>query len=243
MEKIIQGYDGAKHASSSELASKNKKRGHTLENEYALRVNGQVILGVGKTDILENDGQTTSCKGAKKHIQILLQSKDQTINNFGKDHPISRYVESGSKVKIFKFNNNNKVKTIDIDDWKIKADELVEWLKNKENLRIVLNYIFSNRKINNIVVLEELINDAYKYKIEDVIDFYVNLQYIVYRTKGCKVAIKSSIPNITNKELVIFNFELRGSKGKIGSINYWTDAQRFYKSLKENLPFKIIKPK
>jgi len=243
MNEVTQGYDGSKHGSSKEIASKNKKRGHKLENEYALRVSGKVKTGVGKTDVLESDGQTSSCKGAKKHIQILLQSKDQTIKKFGEYHPVSKFVKNGYKVKYFKFHNNNKIKKDDKEEWMLSAIELAEWLKNKNNLKIILNYIFSDNKINNIIVLEDLEKDAYKFKLEDVIEFYTNLKYEIYSTKGCKVVMKSAIPNLSLSQLVIFNFEIRGSKGKIGSINYWTDAQRFYRTLKLNLDFKIIKPK
>jgi hypothetical protein len=242
MNNIIQGYDGSRHASSSELASTNKKRGHSLEKIYASRVKGHTIDGVGKTDVVEANGERSSCKGAKKHIQILLQSKDNTIDFFGKEHPISKFVIYGYKVKKYKIENNNKVNVSDKKNWKLKADELAVWLKNKNNFKEVLEYIFSNNSIDNIVILEEADDDAYKFKLLDVVNFYINLNYETYTTPGCKVVIKSAIPMFSDKPLVIFNLELRGSVGKVGSINYWNDSQRFYKTLKLNLKHKIIRP-
>ena len=242
MTYIIQGYDGSRHASSSELASINKKRGHSLEEVYSSRVNGKVIKGAGKTDVIESNGECSSCKGAKKHIQILLQSKDNTIEHFGSEHPISKFVFYGYKVKKYKIENGNKINLTDKNNWKLRAEELSIWLKNKKNFRELLNYIFSNNSIHNIVILEDINEDAYKFKINDVINFYTNLDYETYITKGCKVVVSSQLPESSNKKLVIFNLELRGSVGKVGSINYWNDAQRFYKSLKLNLKHEIIKP-
>ena len=239
---IIKGYDGSRHASSSELASKNKKKGHKLEEVYANRVNGKVKLGQTKPDIIESNGETTSCKGAKKHIQILLQSKDKTIKKFGNNHPISKFVEAGYKVKKYKFENNNNINLAFKEEWKEKADNLAIWFSDKNNLKVILDYIFTkNGEVDNLVILENENADAYKFKIDDVVDFYSNLDYNVYVTNGCKVVVSSFIPKISeNKKVVIFNFELRGSKGKIGSINYWNDAQRFYNSIKKNLEFELI---
>jgi hypothetical protein len=242
MKKVIPGYDGAKHGSKSELASVNKKRGHYLEEIYAKRVNGRIVKGVGKIDIVELNGEQTSCKGAKKHIQILLQSKDKTIATFSECHPISEFVIAGYKVKKYKAENSNRIVVNDKNKWKVKADILAKWLANKENFQNLLFYIFSNNHIRYLVVLEDPNHDAFKYKIEDIINFHTNLDYKVYTTAGCKVVVKAIIPNISEKPLVILNLEIRGSVGKIGSINYWNDAQRFYKILKMNLDYAIIKP-
>jgi len=242
MKKTIQGYDGSRHGSSKDLASSNKKRGHLLEEIYAARVKGSVVKGVGKIDVLEVTEERTSCKGAKKHIQILLQSKDNTIEHFKTEHPITEFVIAGHKVKKYKVENKNKININDKNTWKSKADELANWLTKKENFNEILNYIFSNNSIHYLVVLEDEKQNAFKFKIKDIIDFYVKLDYQVYTTAGCKVVVKSIIPNVSIKPLVIFNLEIRGSVGKIGSINYWNDAQRFYKTIKENLKHEIIKP-
>jgi hypothetical protein len=242
MGKIMQGLDGSKNGSSPKVASINKLRGHKLEKIYADRVNGSVVKGVGKVDVLEVTGKNTSCKGAKKHIQILLQSKDSTIDRFKTEHPITEFVIAGHKVKKFKVENKNKINVDDKNIWKSKADELSNWLTKKENFKEILNYIFSNNSIHYLVVLEDEKQNAFKFKIKDIIDFYVKLDYQVYTTAGCKVVVKSIIPNVSSKPLVIFNLEIRGSVGKIGSINYWNDAQRFYKTIKENLKHEIIKP-
>ena len=244
MNRIIKGYDGKRHASSSELASKNKQRGHVLEKEYANRVSGIVVKGVGKTDVLEENGENTSCKGAKKHIQLLLQSKDKTINFYGDSHPISQFVNDGYKVKKFKSENNNNIDRLLFNTWKDEAVNLSKWLQKKNNFRKVLSYVFSNdNEISNLVILEDIDSIAYKFKIEKIINFYTDLDFEVYVTKGNKVVVKSVIPNMKNqRKFVIFNMEIRGSKGKIGSINYWIDAQRFYSTIKNNIEYKVIKP-
>jgi len=239
---IIAGYDGSRHASSSALASKNKKRGHTLEEVYAERIGGEVQKGQGKIDVIEPDGETTSCKGAKKHIQLLLQSKDKTIKQFGKSHPISRFVLAGYKAKEFKYSNNQNINLTFNNNWKLTADDLAVWFQNKDNFKVILNYILTKSgEVHNLVILEGENEDAFKFKMNDIIDFYINLDYDVYVTNGCKVVISADIPKLGgDKKFVIFNFEIRGSKGKVGSINYWIDAQRFYNSIKKNLKFKLI---
>lgn len=244
MNRIIRGYDGKKHASSSSLASKNKLRGHILEKEYANRVSGNVIKGVGKTDILENNGENTSCKGAKKHIQLLLQSKDKTINYYGNSHPISQFVTAGYEVKKFKDENNNNIDRLLFSNWSKTAINLSEWLQKKSNFKKVLNYVFSNEnEIKNLAILESVDDIAYKFRVEKIINFYSEIDFEVYKTKGNKVVVKSVIPNINNaRAFVIFNMEIRGSKGKIGSINYWIDAQRFYNTIKNNIKYKVITP-
>lgn len=242
MKKVISGYDGSKHGSKSDLASKNKKRGQFLEEIYAKRVDGKIIKGVGKIDIIESNGDQISCKGAKKHIQILLQSKDKTIAIFSESHPISEFVIAGYIVKKYKAENSNKIVVSDKKKWKEKSENLAKWLENKENFKNLLFYIFSNNHIKYLVVLEDPRQDAFKYKIEDIINFHTKLDYKVYTTTGCKVVVKAVIPNISEKPLVILNLEIRGSVGKIGSINYWNDAQRFYKTLRMNLSYELIKP-
>ena len=81
-KKLITGYDGSKHASSSNLASKNKIKGHKKEIIYARMVQGQELKGTGKTDVIEPNGDKSSIKSAKKHIQFLLQSKKKSIEHF-----------------------------------------------------------------------------------------------------------------------------------------------------------------
>lgn len=243
MKRIIKGYDGKRHASSSELASKNKLRGHVLEQAYADRVSGIVVKGVGKTDVLEQDGEKTSCKGAKKHIQLLLQSKDKTIAYYGNSHLISKFVTAGYEVKNYKSENNNNIDRLLFEKWSDAAIDLSKWLHKKKNFKKVLNYVFFNdNEINNLVVLENIDDIAYKFKIEEIVNFYTDLDFEVYVTKGNKVVFKSAIPNIGSQRMfVIFNMEIRGSKGKIGSINYWIDAQRFYNTIKNNIKHKVIK--
>jgi hypothetical protein len=244
MKKIIKGYDGKRHASSSLLASKNKQRGHVLEKEYAKRVSGVVVKGVGKTDVLEKNGENTSCKGAKKHIQLLLQSKDKTIDFYGNSHPISQFVTAGYEVKKFKSENNNNIDVLLFKTCKVTSINLSKWLQQKQNFRKVLSYVFSNdNEINNLVILEDLNSVAYKFKIEKIINLYTDMDFEVYVTKGNKVVVRSIIPNLNNqRKFVIFNMEIRGSKGKIGSINYWIDAQRFYSAIKNNIEYKVIEP-
>ena len=39
-----------------------------------------------------------------------------------------------------------------------------------------MNYC-SNNSIDNIVILEEVDDDAYKFKLLDIVNFYINLNY------------------------------------------------------------------
>ena len=57
--------------------------------------------------------------------------------------------------------------------------------------------------MDNLVILENENADAYKFKIDDVVKFYSNLDYNVYVTNGCKVVISSFIPKISENRKVL----------------------------------------
>jgi len=236
-KKLITGYDGSKHASPSNLASKNKIKGHKKEIIYARMVQGQKLKGTGKTDVIEPNGDKSSIKSAEKHIQFLLQSKKKSIEHFGDSHFISEFIKSGYKVKKSKFENNNKFDPKDKLVWMKKAEKLSAWIKDRNNFLELLKYIITkNDEITHIVDFYSNDDFALKYNAKEVITFLSKLDIETYVTDGCKVVVASKIPKLSgNKSLGILNIELRGSVGKIGSVNYWTDAQRFYGIMKNNI--------
>ena len=106
-------------------------------------------------------------KGAKKHVQLLLQSKDKTITYYGNSHLISKFVTAGYEVKNYKIENNNNIDRLLFEKWSDAAIDLSKWLHKKKNFKKVLNYVFFNdNEINNLVVLENIDDIAYKFKIE-----------------------------------------------------------------------------
>ena len=235
--KLITGYDGSRHGSSSQLASINKVKGHKKEVIYAKMVHGQVLKGSGKTAVIAPNGHMTFVKSAKKHIQFLLQSKKESIKYFGDIHPISEFIKSGYKIKKSKFENNNKFDPEDKLVWKKKAENLSRWIKDRNNFLKLLKYIITkDDEITHIVDFYSYDSMALKYNAQEVITFLSKLDMESYVTDGCKVVVKSKIPKLSDdKSLIILNIELRGSVGKIGSVNYWTDAQRFYGIMKNNI--------
>jgi hypothetical protein len=68
-------------ASSSEQASNYKKKGHEEEEEFASLIDGRVMPGQQKVDVIGPKGTRYSCKGGGVHWQILLYSPSNFINN------------------------------------------------------------------------------------------------------------------------------------------------------------------
>ena len=67
-------YNGHR-GSNSKLASNYKKQGHKDEEEFASLINGKVISGSQKVDVIGPNGTSYSCKGGAKNWQILLYSE------------------------------------------------------------------------------------------------------------------------------------------------------------------------
>jgi len=68
-----------KRAMSSQSAAYKKKRGHINEHHFASLIEGKVI-DFGKTDVLDNEGNTYSVKSSQ-WWQIFLYSKERFLKN------------------------------------------------------------------------------------------------------------------------------------------------------------------
>jgi hypothetical protein len=232
-EDIVQGYDGSRHAPSSEKGSSVKKRGHKKEKEFAKRICGEVIKGTKKPDVIKGDDRY-SVKGALTNIQFLLLSIKKSGSFYSSNHPVYKYQLAGYNHKKFKYDNGGLIRNSLFDEFKNSADEVVEFLSDKDNFRFVIEKVLSDGyDVNKLAVLQEVNQDALIYNMKDVVDYYVNSNYKVRVTKGAKIVV-----DCDDKE--IFYLEIRGSEGKVGSMNHGCRAQKFYNFLKENLNYEVI---
>lgn len=231
---IIPGYDGSHHAATFEVASHVKKRGHKKEEVFAERLGSieYVVRGIQKPDVIK-DINRYSVKGAANNIQLLLSRLERSVLVYGKDNPLYQYQFAAYAHRTFKLNHNNMIDTGLFDAFYNSALNAAEWLRNRDNFRIVLEKVFTdNYDANKLVVLKSIISDAFVYDMKDVIDLYVNSDYEVYVTKGAKVVVRAE-----DKE--IFYLEVRGGK-HCGSMNHGVRSKALYSFLQENLTYEVV---
>ena len=234
---IKKGYDGAKHASSSAVASDMKIRGHKKEKVFAARINGKVIIGRQKPDLVKGSDRI-SVKGADTNIQLLLISGKNELKRcievYGINSPIYKFQLAGAEHRKFKYENNNYEDTELMKVYKSAADDAAEWLRNKDNFKIVIEKVFSdNYDANKLAVLKEVDQDAILYNMKDVVNLYANSNYNVHVTDRAKIVVRAD-----NRE--IFYLEIRGGKDHCGSMNHGVRTSGLYDFLKENLNYEII---
>jgi hypothetical protein len=236
---IVQGYDGSRHAPSSEVASKVKREGHKKEEVFAQRLGdiNYVVKGQQKPDVIKGENRY-SIKGADKNIQLLLSRLNKSEKIYGTDCPMYQYQLAASKHRHFKKDNNDMVDTELFNDFYNSGLKLVEWLRDKNNLRMVLEKVFSdNYDANKLVVLRKVTDDALVYDMKEVIDLYVNSEYDVRITEKAKITIR-----VDDNEL--FYLEVRGGTPgtrapHCGSMNHGV-RKKLYDFLKENLTPEVI---
>jgi len=231
---IVKGYDGSRHAPTTKVASKVKKRGHKKEEIFADRIGGDLAGGTIKPDVIKDECRY-SVKGAKSNIQLLLLSFRKSENVYGSDNPIYKYQLAAYNHKKFKFENSGMIETELFSEFKRNANISAEWLRNKNNFRFVLEKVLTDDyDANKLVILEEIDQDAFLYDMKEVVDLYVNSNYEVHVTEGAKVVVTCKGYG------EIFYLETRGSAGKIGSMNHGVRAPQFYSFLQENLTYEVI---
>lgn len=230
---IKKGYDGSKHAPTSIIASKVKRRGHKKEDVYAARIGGKVIKGRQKPDVVK-ESERVSVKGAAKNIQLLLSKLKPSEDFYGINSPIYKFQLAGAEHRKFKFENNDYIDEDLLDKFRNTANDAAEWLRNKNNFRMVIEKVFSdNYDANKLAVLKDIDQDAILYDMKDVVDLYVNSDYKIHVTDSAKIVVRAD-----NRE--IFYLEIRGGKDHCGSMNHGVRTSGLYDFLKENLNYEII---
>ena len=231
---ITKGYDGSVHASTSKRASEVKVRGHKKEEVLANRLGYSVVKGTQKHDIVSIDGRDRiSVKGASTNIQLYLSSLNKSSIVYGKDSPMYQYQLAGYDHRKFKYENDNFVDDDLFDFFIESANDVVDWLKDKDNFRMVIEKVFSDSyDANKLAVMLEVDSPAYIYNMKEVVDLYVNSNYKVNVTDGGKIVVRVG-------KYEIFYLEIRGGKNHCGSMNHGVRSI-LYKFLSENLDSTII---
>jgi hypothetical protein len=172
-------------------------------------------------------------KGADKNIQLLLSKLNKSEQFYGSNNPVYKFQLAAHAHKSFKFDNNDMIDTNLFDAFYAAALSAAEWLRNKDNFRVVLEKVFTdNYDANKLVVLKNKTSDALVYEMADVIDLYVNSDYNVYVTDGAKIVVRAE-----DKE--IFYLEVRGGK-HCGSMNHGVRSNGLYPFLHENLSYEVV---
>lgn len=237
--KIRKGYDGSRHAPSSEVASNVKKRGHRKEDNFAARYGGIVIKGIQKPDVVKGD-ERISIKGAEANIQLYLLSIKKSVDVYGRDSLMYKYQFSGYEHRKFKLDNENYVNEDLFEKYMKNAHKIAEWLRNKDNFKKIVEKVFSdNYDANKLAIMKDNngnweSEDAYLYDMKDVINLYINSNYRIHVTDGAKIVVRAD-----NRE--IFYLEIRGGKHHCGSMNHGVRTS-LYDFLKNNLKYEVISP-
>lgn len=231
---IIPGYDGSHHAPTHEVASHVKKSGHKKEEIFAERLGSieYVVRGTQKPDVICGDNRY-SVKGAANNIQLLLSRLERSALVYGTNNLLYQYQFAANAHRSFKLNHKNMIDTNLFDSFYSSALNVAEWLRNKDNFRVVLEKVFTdNYDANKLVVLKSNTSDALVYDMKDVINLYVNSDYEIHVTKGAKVVVRAE-----DKE--IFYLEVRGGK-HCGSMNHGVRSKGLYSFLQENLSYEVV---
>ena len=121
-----------------------------------------------------------------------------------------------------------------MDKFRNAANAAAEWLRNKDNLRMVIEKVFSdNYDANKLAVLKEIDQDAILYDMKDVVELYVNSDYKIHVTDKAKIVVRAD-------DREIFYLEIRGGKDHCGSMNHGVRSG-LYDFLMENLNYEIIR--
>jgi hypothetical protein len=188
----------SKHGMTSEVARDKKISGHENENIVAEQLNGVVIKGVGKVDILTPNGNMVSCKKGKK-TQWSLYCKETMVNN--------------------EWNKIQKESLINYIDF--LPDSADEYKKNRDKFRVntysqdllngfkdcpmeLIKFCCGYGKIDIFHLTDARTNETYMINSSDFFRKIENSIKDVYRTNGGKIVISGGVKNT-----IIFELELR----------------------------------
>ena len=153
---------------------------------------------------------------------------------YGINSPIYKFQLAGAEHRKFKFENDDYIDEDLLDKFRNAANAAAEWLRNKDNLRMVIEKVFSdNYDANKLAVLKEIDQDAILYDMKDVVELYVNSDYKIHVTDKAKIVVRAD-------DREIFYLEIRGGKDHCGSMNHGGRTSGLYDFLKENLNYEII---
>lgn len=149
--------------SSSDQASKYKKKGHKDEELFSSLIEGQVISGTGKADVIDSSKNTYSVKGGAKKWQIFLYGENRfikdkgfhfsnignlfldSLNSFPKKYSLYKSDKDKAKEELLNFYRLNKKKPSSVEDYLQVIGDANEYLNSKILLMEV------NKKIKEVL--------------------------------------------------------------------------------------------
>ena len=214
--------------STSSQASIYKIKGHHDENEFSDLIQGNVLSGTKKTDVIDKKGNTYSVKGGAKKWQIFLYGENRfksdsgfrfsnidslfldSINAFPLSYQNYKSDKNIAKLKLLEHYNNfhNKPETL---------EEYISVIgKDNKYLNSKISLMKSNLKIINILKDKKVVKKFLSKSIfnNEEVDFWAikYLESFLVFNKDEAIDLLSEILTVTNSSQ---------TKGRIDDINLY----------------------
>lgn len=212
----------ASRASSSQHASRYKRRGHHVEKLFAQEIGRDEEYKnapQGKKDVVDLAGDAHSVKGGDVHWQMFLYGRDRLINDDGFQalngvgallvHCLDVFPSTLERYKNSEDECKEKLKT--------PMADLKDRFQRKTLLRAFLNKAFFNSgEVNYLSVLYE--NQFHVFKNDDVISALVKKLTVENNSTGLKVVMKYEGNNLGELEVrndqssykrILFNINIK----------------------------------
>ena len=218
-----------RRAMSSQSASYKKKRGHINEYHFATLIEGKVI-NFGKTDVLDNEGNTYSVKSSK-WWQIFLYSKERFLSNtefLGIGDITNSIVNC---LNVFPDNweeyksNKNKTK---YDLILPMRDLMTELNKNNVFSDFLLKGIFNGNEVNFLAILPKQLSDTSIPLEEKYFHIFHSSDVVAILSKYLEIT--NSVArnrNQVDSQKVVF----RHNKRNVGHIEIRSDSKIHYRRM------------
>ncbi len=246
--------------SSSDQASKYKKKGHKDEELFSALIKGQVISGTGKADVIDSSKSTYSVKGGAKKWQIFLYGENRfiedkgfhfsnignffldSLNSFPKEYSLYKSDKEKAKKKLLDFYELNNKKPILVEDYLQVIGNSNQYLNSKILLMEV------NKKIKEVLSEKDNLKKFLMKSIFDGenVDFWSikdNELFLVFDREEAVEVLSSSLTADLSKQTTgrQDDITLAGqkvllkSKNNVVEIEVRNDSDKHYRQIRFNM--------
>ena len=246
--------------SSSDQATKYKKKGHKDEELFSALIKGQVISGTGKADVIDSSKSTYSVKGGAKKWQIFLYGENRfikdkgfhfsnignffldSLNSFPKEYSLYKSDKEKAKKKLLDFYELNNKKPILVEDYLQVIGNSNQYLNSKILLMEV------NKKIKEVLSEKDNLKKFLMKSIFDGenVDFWSikdNELFLVFDREEAVEVLSSSLTADLSKQTTgrQDDITLAGqkvllkSKNNVVEIEVRNDSDKHYRQIRFNM--------
>ena len=246
--------------SSSDQATKYKKKGHKDEELFSALIKGQVISGTGKADVIDSNKHTYSVKGGAKKWQIFLYGENRfiedkgfhfsnignffldSLNSFPKEYSLYKSDKEKAKKKLLDFYELNNKKPILVEDYLQVIGNSNQYLNSKILLMEV------NKKIKEVLSEKDNLKKFLMKSIFDGenVDFWSikdNELFLVFDREEAVEVLSSSLTADLSKQTTgrQDDITLAGqkvllkSKNNVVEIEVRNDSDKHYRQIRFNM--------